>query len=178
MVFKYLHPVNFMEFTDFAGFQVNLPDYNEQGFGTFISIISSSETKYNKRIFMTSRQALSALVCSLVMLFGVTISQAQTSFVDVQKSSMRVSSILINWRIRYRSNSKKMKLSWPPQSIYIRAFKYDRQLEIWVKGESSNEPYKLFKSYKICMQSGTMGPKRMQGDYQVPEGFIISTNLT
>lgn len=120
---------------------------------------------------MTSRQAFSALVCSLVMLFGVTTGRAQTSFVDMQKSSMRVSSIFNKLEDSVQKQFEKMKLSWPPQSIYIRAFKYDRQLEIWVKGESSNEPYKLFKSYKICMQSGTMGPKRMQGDYQVPEGF-------
>jgi murein L,D-transpeptidase YafK len=61
-------------------------------------------------------------------------------------------------------------LSWPPSSIYIRSFKYDRQLEVWVKDDSLNK-FKLFKTYKICMQSGTMGPKRMEGDYQVPEGF-------
>lgn len=23
----------------------------------------------------------------------------------------------------------------------------------------------------MCMQSGTLGPKRMEGDYQMPEGF-------
>jgi murein L,D-transpeptidase YafK len=43
-------------------------------------------------------------------------------------------------------------------------------MEVWVR-ESDNGPFKYFKSYKVCMQSGTMGPKRMEGDYQVPEGF-------
>lgn len=61
-------------------------------------------------------------------------------------------------------------LEWPAKYVYIRSFKYDAQLEIWVKN-SEREKYKLFKTYKVCMQSGTMGPKRIQGDYQVPEGF-------
>ncbi|MBL0146788.1 MAG: L,D-transpeptidase family protein [Chitinophagaceae bacterium] len=65
---------------------------------------------------------------------------------------------------------EEKKLSWPPKAVYIRSFKYDRQLEVWVKGEKK-EPYKLFKTYKICMQSGSLGPKRFEGDFQVPEGF-------
>ena len=65
---------------------------------------------------------------------------------------------------------EKQNLSWPPEEMYVRSFKYDRQLEVWVKGDAK-EPFKLFKTYKVCMQSGTMGPKRMEGDYQVPEGF-------
>ena len=65
---------------------------------------------------------------------------------------------------------EKQNLTWPPQEMYIRSFKYDRQLEVWVKADSK-EPYKLFKTYKVCQQSGTTGPKRVEGDYQVPEGF-------
>jgi len=65
---------------------------------------------------------------------------------------------------------EKQKLVWPPQAMYVRSFKYDRQLEVWVKDNPANS-FKLFKTYKVCMQSGAMGPKRMEGDYQVPEGF-------
>lgn len=64
----------------------------------------------------------------------------------------------------------KQNLNWPPEAMYVRSFKYDKQLEVWVKVDSSDY-YKLFKTYKVCMQSGSMGPKRMEGDYQVPEGF-------
>lgn len=65
---------------------------------------------------------------------------------------------------------EKQNLIWPPKAMYLRSFKYDRQLEIWVKS-STKGPYKLFKTYKVCQQSGAMGPKRIEGDYQVPEGF-------
>lgn len=65
---------------------------------------------------------------------------------------------------------EKQKLAYPPEAMYLRSFKYDRQLEVWVKS-STKEPYKLFKTYKVCQQSGSTGPKRAEGDYQVPEGF-------
>ncbi|MEO5685345.1 MAG: L,D-transpeptidase family protein [Chitinophagaceae bacterium] len=62
------------------------------------------------------------------------------------------------------------KLVWPAKYLYIRSFKYDSQLEVWVKQEK-NDAFKLFKTYKVCALAGTLGPKRMAGDYQVPEGF-------
>jgi len=71
---------------------------------------------------------------------------------------------------------QKQQFAWPPVAMYVRSFKYDRQLEVWVKGNLS-EPFRLFKIYKVCMQSGTMGPKRMEGDYQVPEGFYHINDL-
>ena len=54
--------------------------------------------------------------------------------------------------------------------MYIRSFKYDSQLEVWVRS-NNNETFKLFKTYKVCAMAGSLGPKRMEGDYQVPEGF-------
>ena len=65
---------------------------------------------------------------------------------------------------------REKKLEWPARNIYLRSFKFDSQLEVWVKYDHS-EQYKLFKTYKVCALAGTLGPKRMQGDYQVPEGF-------
>lgn len=53
-------------------------------------------------------------------------------------------------------------------AIFIRAFKQEGELEVWAKAEHT---YKLIKTYEICTSSGVLGPKRMQGDMQVPEGF-------
>lgn len=95
---------------------------------------------------------------------------AQGSYVDFQRSSVKVTDIYNRLEDTLQKQFEAKHLAWPPQSLYIRSFKYDRQMEVWVKSDL-REPYKLFKTYKVCMQSGTMGPKRMQGDYQVPEGF-------
>jgi murein L,D-transpeptidase YafK len=55
-------------------------------------------------------------------------------------------------------------------AIFIRAFKQEAELEIWAKNQK-DEKYQLIKTYKICSSSGDLGPKRKQGDGQVPEGF-------
>jgi len=67
-------------------------------------------------------------------------------------------------------------LEWPARYVFIRSFKYDGQLEVWVKSQAKDK-YKLFKTYRVCLQSGAIGPKRMQGDFQVPEGFYYITEF-
>jgi murein L,D-transpeptidase YafK len=54
--------------------------------------------------------------------------------------------------------------------IYLRAFKNEKQIELWGKN-SSDTKYSLIKTYEICRTSGRLGPKRKQGDLQIPEGF-------
>lgn len=54
--------------------------------------------------------------------------------------------------------------------IFIRGFKQEKELELWVKSPK-NEKYVLYTTYPICASSGDLGPKRCQGDGQVPEGF-------
>lgn len=109
-------------------------------------------------------------LCIALLLCMQLVASAQTSFIDFQKSSFKVSEAFRKMEDTLKKQFEEKKLTWPPEAMYVRSFKYDRQLEIWVKG-GKKEPFKLFKYYKICMQSGTMGPKRMEGDYQVPEGF-------
>lgn len=43
-------------------------------------------------------------------------------------------------------------------------------MEIYAK-DKSETTYKKLVSYDICTRSGELGPKRKQGDGQVPEGF-------
>ena len=97
-------------------------------------------------------------------------AEAQNSFVQAQKVSFRLANALMNDEDTLQKEFKDKGLQWPAKFVFIRSFKYDSQLEVWVKNDLKDK-YKLFKTYKVCMQSGSMGPKRAQGDYQVPEGF-------
>jgi murein L,D-transpeptidase YafK len=54
--------------------------------------------------------------------------------------------------------------------LFIRAFKKEKSLEVWVRKKTSAE-FILLKTYSICALSGSPGPKRKGGDGQVPEGF-------
>ncbi len=92
------------------------------------------------------------------------------SFIDYQKSFQRPGEALQRKEDTLQKQFEAKKLKWPAKYIYIRSFKYDSQLEVWAKNEIQ-EPFKLFKTYRVCALAGTLGPKRMEGDYQVPEGF-------
>lgn len=66
-------------------------------------------------------------------------------------------------------NAKGLKLGEP---VFLRAFKKERTLEVWVRQEKEGT-YKLFRSYPIAAQSGGLGSKLSEGDGQVPEGFYF-----
>jgi murein L,D-transpeptidase YafK len=53
--------------------------------------------------------------------------------------------------------------------IVIRAYKKEAEIEIWKQNRAGD--YVLLKSYPVCRWSGQLGPKRKEGDRQVPEGF-------
>jgi murein L,D-transpeptidase YafK len=110
------------------------------------------------------------LVLVLFSFVVFKVSSAQIAFVDFQKTYPRVASAIKLKEDTLKRQFAAMGLQWPVKQIYIRSFKYDSQLEVWVRN-TNNEPYKLFKTYKVCALAGGMGPKRIEGDYQVPEGF-------
>jgi murein L,D-transpeptidase YafK len=93
-----------------------------------------------------------------------------TSFIDYQKSFARPSDALRRKEDTLSKQFEAKHLKWPAKYIYIRSFKYDSQMEVWVKNEIK-DPFRLFKTYKVCALAGSLGPKRMRDDYQVPEGF-------
>lgn len=105
-----------------------------------------------------------------LLLMAAYFTQAQNSFIQSQKASFRVAGAFSNHELQMQKEFAEKGLAWPAKYVLIRSFKFDSQLEVWVKNESK-EKFKLYKTYKVCMTSGTMGPKRLQGDYQVPEGF-------
>ena len=97
-------------------------------------------------------------------------SASYLSFVDYQRSFPRPQEAMQRKLDTLKKQFAAKKLTWPARAIYIRSFKYDSQLEVWVKEEKATT-YSLFKTYPVCALAGSLGPKRVQGDYQVPEGF-------
>ncbi len=92
------------------------------------------------------------------------------SFIDYQRTLPRPGEALQRKEDLLKKQFEEKNLEWPAKYIYIRSFKFDSQLEVWVKNDLK-EQFKLFKIFKVCALAGSLGPKRMEGDYQVPEGF-------
>lgn len=59
--------------------------------------------------------------------------------------------------------------AWPPR-LFLRAFKLEGVLELWA-APATGERWIMVKAFPVCARSGRLGPKRHQGDFQVPEGF-------
>ena len=53
--------------------------------------------------------------------------------------------------------------------VFIRIFKEDYELELWVQNE--DREWELLNTYEIAGMSGDIGPKTKEGDEQAPEGF-------
>jgi murein L,D-transpeptidase YafK len=54
--------------------------------------------------------------------------------------------------------------------VFIRIFKEEKQLELWI---DDGKVFKHFKTWPICKFSGGLGPKLKEGDGQAPEGFYF-----
>lgn len=62
-------------------------------------------------------------------------------------------------------------LDYPPREIFLRAFKNEAALEVWARGQA--ERFRKVATFAITASSGQPGPKRREGDRQVPEGFYV-----
>ena len=61
-------------------------------------------------------------------------------------------------------------VSYPPRRLLLRGFKADKEVEVWTSSREFG-PLIHLTTYEICDASGDLGPKRREGDGQVPEGF-------
>lgn len=101
-----------------------------------------------------------------LLLFGFAIPDFKSN----QLKNNRVKTAYKEKETVVKTSLNNLKLNITELEIYIRVFKKDELLELWGKNKSDNK-FKLIKSYSICSLSGYLGPKRKQGDYQIPEGF-------
>jgi murein L,D-transpeptidase YafK len=107
---------------------------------------------------------------SLVKTASAQTAATSINFIDYQRGFPRINDALKKKEDTLMKQFEEKKLAWPARYIYIRSFKYDSQIEVWVK-QDLNDKFALFKTYRVCAMAGSLGPKRMAGDYQVPEGF-------
>jgi murein L,D-transpeptidase YafK len=65
--------------------------------------------------------------------------------------------------------SMQAKHTSPQAPVLFRTYKKEAEFEIWKMRDDGR--YVLLKTYPMCRWSGQLGPKKRQGDRQVPEGF-------
>lgn len=71
-----------------------------------------------------------------------------------------------------RQMAERAGLPTPIPNVFFRAFKEERELELWGASTSAG-PYVKVQTWPIAGMSGDLGPKRREGDRQVPEGVYF-----
>lgn len=113
--------------------------------------------------------------CVLLMFLGAVSAHAQdemSTFRNFQFSFSRVSQSWAKYNDTLRKIFEEKHLDYPSQHIYLRFFKATNECELWARNDDSSE-YVLVKNYRVCALSGSLGPKRWEGDRMVPEGFYF-----
>jgi hypothetical protein len=69
---------------------------------------------------------------------------------------------------RLRERFATAGVAYPPKSAYLLAFKTEREVELWADSGAGRRKVAV---YPLLDDSGSIGPKLREGDYQIPEGF-------
>ena len=96
--------------------------------------------------------------------------QAQPNFL---KQQLKYPKVKQSYNEKWETISKTLKAKGVDSANYkvlIRIFKEEKLLEVWLKSKNAAQ-YVHYSNYAICRSSGDLGPKRKEGDMQVPEGF-------
>jgi murein L,D-transpeptidase YafK len=91
-------------------------------------------------------------------------------FTRLQLEHPRVLRARADARFNVKQLYRARGIDYPAAEIFMRVFKRERVLELWVR-TPDHPQFRLLKEYRICALTGDAGPKRRQGDEQTPEGF-------
>jgi murein L,D-transpeptidase YafK len=94
----------------------------------------------------------------------------ESAFARAQLQHPRVFQARADARFTIKQIFRDRGIPYPASEIFMRVFKRERILELWVRTPGAQR-FELLKEYRICALTGDAGPKRRQGDEQTPEGF-------
>ncbi|MCP4372580.1 MAG: 2-dehydro-3-deoxyphosphooctonate aldolase, partial [Deltaproteobacteria bacterium] len=106
------------------------------------------------------------IILSTLLIIYVVSSTAIAGGSIPSSSRSREAISRVKTQLKKDFAGKNIKFGAP---IYIRIFKEEKELELWV---DRNKRFTLFRKYPICTYGfGSLGPKTRKGDGQAPEGF-------
>jgi murein L,D-transpeptidase YafK len=109
-------------------------------------------------------------IISIIMTFIALQLTAQSGFKTRQMQFERVKTAYKEKEKQIQTHLKTFNLKLNKLEILLMAYKKERKLELWAK-DKLQEKYQLINTYDFSSFSGKLGPKRKQGDGQIPEGI-------
>ncbi|MFT4522244.1 MAG: murein L,D-transpeptidase YafK [Bacteroidia bacterium] len=111
-----------------------------------------------------------ALATVLILLvFGFAAGMSST-FIDQQINHVRVKEAFNEKEIDLRTKLAMRGVDHSNFEIFVRIFKMEEVVEVWARTRGT-KTFTQIENYPFCTSIGTVGPKREQGDKQIPEGF-------
>lgn len=113
---------------------------------------------------------MNRLLILCILFFGSQAFQPGHHFKAEQLSYNRVS---MAFETVWDSMSKRIwskGIQLHQVEVHFRAYKMEQEFEVWVR-RSGETKWNYFKRYRFCSFSGNLGPKKRQGDHQIPEGI-------
>ena len=119
-----------------------------------------------------------AIVCTVTLVsacssgtkFYTKAAPSESSFARQQLRYARVRDARQATQARVEQMFADRNIRYPAAELFIRIFKWEKELEVWVRPVDKKK-FELLKTYDVCAMSGIVGPKSRRGDKQVPEGF-------
>lgn len=117
-------------------------------------------------MFKQRKKGLTVVIVALLLVSFAL----QSDFLSQQKKFQRVRTAVEEKQTLLEKKLKENEIAFDNINLLFVAYKDDDLLEIYAK-KKAETTYKKILSYNVCERSGVIGPKRKQGDGQVPEGF-------
>lgn len=110
----------------------------------------------------------------ILILFALLMCSIIPTKTDIEfrNGQLRYSRVRNAYELKKESTKVLMAehgIDYKSFEIFLRGLKKQRQLQLFARSKVADR-FKLINTYDFCVLSGELGPKRRQGDYQVPEG--------
>jgi len=113
------------------------------------------------------------IIIGLLLLFLPNMALAEDVSKSKQLTYPRVREAYAQKEKDLKKELQQQQFSWGGFELLVVGYKYEKELEIHVRKKGSTDKFQWFRTYAFCTLSGNLGPKRIQGDLQVPEGFYF-----
>ena len=118
----------------------------------------------------TKKTIINTALLILCIAFSLVKGQTPASFKAKQMTNSRVKEAYTSKWPALEKEIKAKGIDPTNFELFIRIFKTEDEVELWLKDKNANK-YTLLKKIAVCAKSGVLGPKRREGDLQVPEGI-------
>lgn len=108
----------------------------------------------------------------LILLLSAGTEITAQDFITGQKKYARVRNAINEKEELLRNNLQEKEFTLNNFHLLIVVFKQEQELILYA-AKKDNHTFQPIAHYRVCALSGNPGPKRRQGDGQIPEGFYF-----